>query len=193
LLLRVNSTREIAKSYMAKKKVKASFKTTILRFNKMGEKTGWTYIVIPADVAEQLQPGNRKSFRVKGKLDDWKFEKTALLPMGEGEFIMPLNATARKGTGKRHGAMLQVELEVDERELTMNAALMDCLSEEPKALKYFHSLTRSHQQYISKWIDSAKTEETIAKRIGLALDALNKQLGFPEMMRMQKEKNKLAN
>jgi len=108
--------------------------------------------------------------------------------MGEGEFIMPLNATARKGMGKRHGAMLNVEIEVDTKEPKMNATLMECLTDEPNALKHFKSLPKSHQLYISKWIDSAKTEETIAKRIALALDALNKQQGFQEMMRMQKEK-----
>lgn len=172
---------------MAKKKDPVvTFKTTLLRFNKMGEKTGWTYIEIPQDVAEQLMPGQRKSFRTKGKLDDLKFEKTALIPMGDGHFIMPFNAAMRKGTGKRHGAMIEVTIQADHSELSLNATLMECLEDEPGAKKHFQSLTRSHQTYISKWIDSAKTEETIAKRIALALYALSKKQGFPEMMREQK-------
>ena len=36
------------------------FITTILKFDKQGEKTGWTYIEIPADIAEQLKPNNKK-------------------------------------------------------------------------------------------------------------------------------------
>jgi len=176
---------------MAKKKdVIVTYKTTLLRFNKMGEKTGWTYIEIPQDVAEQLMPGQRKSFRTKGTLDDLKFEKTALIPMGQGNFIMPFNAAMRKGTGKRHGAMIQVTIQTDHSELTLNATLMECLENEPDALKHFQSLTKSHQTYISKWIDSAKTEETIAKRIALALYSLSKKQGFPEMMREQKSRRK---
>ena len=33
----------------------------------MGEKTGWSYIEIPAAIAQQLKPNYKKSFRVKGK------------------------------------------------------------------------------------------------------------------------------
>lgn len=41
------------------------FTTTIHKFDKQGEKTGWTYFEIPADLAQKLKPGNKKSFRVK--------------------------------------------------------------------------------------------------------------------------------
>ena len=81
------------------------FTTTIHKFDKQGEKTGWTYIEIPADVAQKMKPGNKKSFRVKGKLDSFNISGIALLPMGGGVFIMALNATMRKGIGKRHGAI----------------------------------------------------------------------------------------
>ena len=57
-----------------------SFTTTILKFSKQGEKTGWTYIVVPDKIAKKLNPGVKKSYRVKGKLDDYKIEKTALIP-----------------------------------------------------------------------------------------------------------------
>lgn len=43
------------------------YTTIILQFAEQGEKTGWTYIEIPADLAQQIKPGNKKSFRVKGK------------------------------------------------------------------------------------------------------------------------------
>ena len=32
------------------------FTTTIHKFGVKGEKTGWTYIEIPADLAQQLKP-----------------------------------------------------------------------------------------------------------------------------------------
>ncbi|MFI5218608.1 MAG: YdeI/OmpD-associated family protein [Bacteroidia bacterium] len=164
------------------------FTTTILRFGKQGEKTGWTYILIPADVAQKLQPGNRKGFRTKGKLDNHKFSGKSLIPMGKGEFILTLDKGIRKAIGKRHGAMLEVQIEFDKSQYQLNAEFMDCLNDEPEGLKFFKTLTRSHQNYFSKWIESAKSEETKAKRIALAINAFLKKWGFPEMLREQKAK-----
>lgn len=162
------------------------FTTAILRFGKQGEKTGWTYIVIPADVAQKLQPGNRKGFRTKGKLDNFKFSGKSLIPLGKGEFILTLDKAVRKGLGKRHGELVKVEIEFDKSEYELNAEFMECLSDEPDALKFFNMLTRSHKNYFSKWIESAKTEETKAKRIAQSINAFLKKQGFPEMLREQK-------
>lgn len=164
------------------------FTTTIHRFESKGEKTGWTYIEIPVDLAQQLKPGNKKSFRVKGMLDDFKIEGVALIPMGGGVFIMPLNADFRKGIKKRKGAMLKVKLSVDEKGFVFNKDFIDCLADEPSAKIFFESLTGSHQKYFSKWIDSAKTESTKVKRITMAVNALAKKMGYPEMIRASKNK-----
>ena len=82
-----------------------SYSTSIKQFGQQGEKTGWTYIDVPADIAEKLKPGYRKSFRVKGKLDDHAISQSALLPMGDGGYILPLNAAIRKAIHKKKGAM----------------------------------------------------------------------------------------
>ena len=37
-----------------------SYQTLMLQFDEQGEKTGWTYIEIPTDMAQQLKPGNKK-------------------------------------------------------------------------------------------------------------------------------------
>ncbi|HRC32603.1 MAG TPA: YdeI/OmpD-associated family protein [Bacteroidia bacterium] len=166
------------------------FETTILKFGSMGEKTGWTYIIIPADVAQQVKPGNKVSFKIKGKLDNYKFSGLSVLPMGKGDFILALNAEIRKAIGKRHGAMLMVQLEEDKSPFIMNADFMECLNDAPDAVEFFETLSGSHQRYFSKWVDSAKTIETKTKRIALAINALSKKLGYPEMLRSQKQ-NKL--
>jgi mRNA-degrading endonuclease RelE of RelBE toxin-antitoxin system len=149
----------------------------------MGEKTRWMYIEIPADIAQKINPGCKKSYRVKGKLDNYSFEKVALLPMGEGTFIIPFNAQMRKATGKKNGATLKVSLELDERTIPINAEFLDCLADEPKALKFFKSLPKSHQGYFSKWIDTAKTETTKAKRIAESINGLSKGQNFGDMLR----------
>src|ERR1700751_3497305 len=86
------------------------FSATILKFNEQGEKTGWSYIEIKQAVAHKLKPDNKKSFRVKGKLDEHPIKSVALVPMGGGDFIMAINATMRKAIGKQKGATLKVEL-----------------------------------------------------------------------------------
>ena len=164
------------------------FTSTLLQFDEQGEKTGWTYLPVPADIASQLKPGFKKSFRVKGKLDNFKIKGVALLPMGDGNFIMPFNATMRKGTGKRKGAVVVAQLEEDNAPLKLNEDFMMCLNDEPAALNHFNALAGSHRNYFSKWIDGAKTEATKTKRIAMAVSALSRNLGYNEMMREQREK-----
>ncbi|HEY0731094.1 MAG TPA: YdeI/OmpD-associated family protein [Chitinophagaceae bacterium] len=160
-----------------------SFTTTIHKFGSQGEKSGWTYIEVPADIAEKLKPGNKKSFRVKGRLDKYKFSGTALLPMGNGTFILPFNAVIRKGTGKGHGAMVAVQMEEDKAGFQFNKDFVACLADDPDASAFFKTLTGSHQRYFSKWIDDARTEQTRANRIARALNALARKWGYPEMLR----------
>lgn len=167
------------------------FSAVILKFGKKGEKTGWSYIVIPADVARRLKPGNKRSFRVKGKLDSLRLAKTALLPMGEGEFILPVNAAIRKAIGKQAGAILKVEMEEDKSEFIFNPDMMACLEDEPSAIEFFRTLPGSHQRYFSKWIESAKSDATKAKRIALTVNALARGKGYAEMIRENTRKNVL--
>ena len=162
------------------------FTVTILKFGEQGEKTGWTYITIPAEIALQLMPDNKKSFRVKGKLDEYLIKGVALLPMGEGAFIMALNAALRKGIGKKKGHLLQVQLELDTVPYEVNKTLIECLKDEPKALSYFEALPTAHKNYFSKWIESAKTTPTKTKRITMTVNAMLKKNNFPEMLRSAK-------
>ena len=162
------------------------FTATILKFGEQGEKTGWTYFTIPAEIALQLLPDNKKSFRVKGKLDEYAIKGMALLPMGEGAFIMALNAALRKGIGKKKGHYLNVQLELDIVPYEVNRTLIECLKDEPKALNYFETLPTAHKNYFSKWIESAKTTPTKTKRITMTVNAMLKKMNFPEMLRAAK-------
>lgn len=157
----------------------------------MGEKTGWTYIDIPADIAQQLKPGNRKSFRVKGRLDDFAIQGVAVMPMGDGKFILVLNAEMRKGIHKRGaGALLQVNIEEDTEFVVITPDdLHDCLADEPEALEFFEGLVKSHRNYFIKWIDSAKTEPTRAKRIAMTMDAMLKKWDYSQMIKASQNKN----
>ena len=164
-----------------------SFTTTIKKFDDKGEKTGWTYIEVPADIADQLKPGTKVSFMVKGKLDAVTIKSVSLLPMGGGNFILALKADVRKKLRKNKGAMLHVQLEEDEAPYAMDADFVDCLKDSPRAAFHFSKLPASHQKYFSKWIESAKTSATKAKRIAQAVEAMEHNLSYPEMIRKGKE------
>jgi hypothetical protein len=164
------------------------FTTTIKKFAQKGDKTGWTYIEVSADLAEKLIKGNKRSFKVKGKLDQNEFEQGTLLPMGEGDFILALNAALRKLLKKQKGDSINVILEVDHYVKPLSFEFMICLEDEPAALSHFKTLPKSHQKYFSKWIESAKTDLTKEKRIIQSINALALGLGFSEMIRMNKKR-----
>lgn len=168
------------------KRKSVQFTASIERFNEKGEKTGWTYILIPPLIAETLFPGNRKSFRVKGKLDNHSIKCIAAIPIGKGSFILPFNAALRKATGKSKGDTLIAKLEVDTSEIILNKEMLECIKEEPLAYEYFCQLTRSHQNYFSKWVDSAKTFDTKANRIARVVNALVRKMNYAEMLRAGK-------
>lgn len=159
------------------------FKATIQKYGENGEKSGWSYISIPDTLAQQLKPGWKKSFRVKGRLDQLEVSGLALIPVGGGNYILALKSGLRKQLRKEKGAVVVLELEEDKDAYVLNAALMDCLADEPAAMEFFQSLAPSHQVYFSKWIDSARTEGTQVARIARAVSALAKGLGYSEMLR----------
>ena len=168
-------------------KLMVEFTATILKFAQQGEKTGWSYIEINEALAQKIKPGNKKSFRIKGKLDEYLFKGAAVMPMGDGSFIMALNATMRKAIGKNKGAKLKVRIEADDAPIKPPAELLECLQDEPIALQFFNTLTKGHQNYFGNWIKSAKTEQTKAKRIAQSIDALSKGWHFGIMVRMHKK------
>ena len=164
------------------------FNTIILQFGEQGEKTGWSYIEIPADIAQQLKPGNKKSFRVRGMLDALPVRGMALMPMGDGNFIMALKAGVRKALHKNKGAMLHVALEEDiDFRIDMPDDLKECFDFEPEAFDFYNTLPKSHRDYFIKWINDSKTNETRAKRIVNTVNAMLRKWRFNVMLREMKK------
>jgi len=164
------------------------FDVILSRFGNQGEKTGWTYITISEAIAQKLKPGNKKTFRVKGRLDQYVIKSVALLPMGNGSFIMPVNATMRKAIGKRKGAMVHVEIDIDNKPVALSQDLLDCLEDDLNAKEYFFTLPPSHRNYYSNWVESIKSADKKAQRIADVVDAMDRKWSFPEMRKYQKSK-----
>jgi len=154
---------------------------------------GWTYIDVPAAVAGLLSGGPKKAFRVKGRLDTLSIQQVGLVPMGasaepdetgeQAPYILAINALMRRELGKEAGATIQVELERDESEPALSDDLLACLADAPDALTFFETLPRSHQQYFSNWIDSAKTVPTREKRLSQATAGLSMKLSYGDTIR----------
>ena len=77
----------------------------------------------------------------------------------------------------------RLAMEVDERELEISPELIECMQDEPEALNQFRSMPPSHQHYYSKWISSAKTEPTRARRIAMTIQAMVNGWDFGKMLR----------
>lgn len=165
------------------KPTKIRFKALLQRFGSKGEKTGWTYFEVSAAEAQQLNPGVKKSFRVKGKIDATPIKMIALIPMGQGNFIIPVKADLRKLLGKKHGMHVDVELQIDKEEFKLDSDLLSCLEEDPAAKKVFYAMPASHHKYYSKWISDAKTEKTKADRIARCLNGFVKGYTFAEILK----------
>ena len=164
------------------------FTALLEKFGKKGEKTGWTYFVIRSEQTQKINPGVKTSFRVKGKLDEFPIKGVAIIPMGEGDFIMPVNAAMRKGIKKQKGEKITVQLELDKEPLKINSDFLACLADDPKAKAFYDKLPKSHQNYFGKWIDSAKTDETKTKRIAQSINGFRMGMNYSEMLRYYKDK-----
>jgi hypothetical protein len=165
-----------------------SFKTTIQKFASKGEKTGWTYVHIPEDVILKLKLKNRREFRIKGTMDDVKFERLVCYPSKEGRFIIAINAELRKKLGKKEGAMVSIQFDLDKSEALKSQELLECLALEPEAERQFQSLLLSHQNYFHRYVYTAKGADTRAGRIVNVIHAMYKKMDFGEMVRNLKVK-----
>ena len=167
------------------------FKAKLEKFGEKAEKTGWTYINVPAKIAQEIKPGNRKSFRVKGKIDAYSIKALAMVPMGDGDFIIAVNAGLRKAIGKIPGAETELQLAEDKAPLKISTDLAECFLDEPGAWKYFNELPPSHRNWYSNWVKCAKTEITKSKRIATVINACMQKLSFRDMMKKYRDTNSI--
>ncbi|AWV99767.1 YdeI/OmpD-associated family protein [Arcticibacterium luteifluviistationis] len=156
---------------------------TLDKYGEQGEKTGWTFVKINKDISQSLKPNTKKSYRVKGLIDNLEIKQVALIPIGNGDFILPVNHTIRKEIDKAEGDKVLLKLEEDTSEFEFSSDLLACLEDEPLADSFYKTLSPSHQKYFSKWIESAKTIETKTTRITRCLFGLANQMDYGTMIR----------
>lgn len=143
----------------------AKFQTTILTAGKTA-----TGICIPDDIIEKLNAGKKPP--VKVTLNGYTYVSTVAV-MG-GKYMVGVSADVRAAAGVKGGDKLTVEIELDTevREVTLPPDFKKALDKDPKAKKFFESLSYSRQKNHVTIIEQAKTEETRLRRIEKSVNDL---------------------
>lgn len=144
------------------------------KLEKFQGKGGWTYAQIPEIAADKTSPFGW--VKVKGFIDDYEFRNYRLMPMGNGKLFLPVKASIRKKIKKQEGDWVKVILFPDYDPIAVPPELQECLLDEPKANKFFQSLSDSEKKFYIEWIYGSKKEETRIKRIVKTIDRLTRGL-----------------
>ena len=90
--------------------MQAIFKNKVL-LQKFPGKGGWTFAALDA----LIEKSNRHfgMLKVKGTIDDFKFEQYNLMPMGDGRLFLPVKKAIRQTIRKEAGDWVDVELFLD--------------------------------------------------------------------------------
>jgi hypothetical protein len=138
--------------------------------HKYPGKGGWTYAVLP-----DIRAKGKKAFgwkKVKGTIDGVKIEKYHLMPMKGGTLFLPVKAEIRKKIKKEAGDYVHVILYPDTSVLEVPDEMLMCLQDEPRALKFFNSLSESERRLYIIWVYEAKKIETRTARLVKAIEKL---------------------
>jgi hypothetical protein len=138
---------------------------------------GWVYALI--DDAQKAQ-GKFPKLKVKGTIDGFAIEKCILASYGRNGYVLPVRAEIRKQIGKHEGDMVKVTLYKDVSALDIPEELELCLKDEPKARKFFYSLSENKKRMYTYWIGSAKKIETKSDRIAKSVEKLKQGLKLYE-------------
>lgn len=135
-------------------------------------KGGWTYARIP-----EIKQDKHTHFgwvKVRGTIDGYEIRKYHLMPMGNGNLFLPVKAEIRKKIKKEAGDFVRIILFPGNEPLEVPHEMLMCLQDEPKALKFFKSLSESEQKFYIQWIYSAKKDETKIQRLAKSINRLQK-------------------
>ena len=127
-------------------------------------------ITPPVDVPEMF--GTRARVPIRGTINGFPF-RSSLMPCG-GRHMMPVNKVLREGAGVRPGDTVDVVMERDEAERTVEAPpqLKKELARNKKAREKWETLSFSHKKEMAIAIRDAKQEETRARRLAKIMQVL---------------------
>jgi Bacteriocin-protection, YdeI or OmpD-Associated/Domain of unknown function (DUF1905) len=91
-----------------------------------------------------------------------------------GEFLLGLSRAVRQEAGVEPGEAVEVKLELDTapREVEVPEVLARALAEDSEARAAFDRLAYTHRKEFALWIDEAKRDETLQRRVGQVVEML---------------------
>jgi hypothetical protein len=127
-------------------------------------------ITPPVDVPEFF--GTRARVPVRGTINGYPF-RSSLAPCG-GRHMMPVNKLLLAGAGAQPGDVVDVVMERDEEERTVEAPplLKKALAKNKTAQANWQKLSFTHKKEMALAILGAKQEETRARRLGKIVEVL---------------------
>lgn len=128
----------------------------------IGDKCAWTFAEIPEIPMPKTSFGMMK---VKGRIDDYEFSGTHLMPLGNGHVGLPIKAAIRKKLKKQAGDTVHIILYEDKTPLIIPEDLLLCMKDEEGLAEKFENYSHGQKKAFIDWINSAKTEDTQAERI----------------------------
>jgi hypothetical protein len=116
--------------------------------------------------------GTRARVPVRGTINGYPF-RSSLSPCG-GRHMMPVNKMLRQGAGVRPGDVVDVVMERDEEERTVEAPplLNKELAKNKVAQANWQKLSFTHKKEMALAIVGAKQEETRTRRLGKIVEVL---------------------
>jgi uncharacterized protein DUF1905/bacteriocin resistance YdeI/OmpD-like protein len=127
-------------------------------------------ITPPVDVIEWF--GTRARVPIRGTINGFAF-RSSLMPCGGGR-MMPVNMALRRGAGVEPGDTVDVVMERDQEERTVEAPaeLKRELAKSKSAQERWDDLAFTHKKEMANSISGAKQEETKKRRLAKVMEVL---------------------
>lgn len=132
---------------------------------------GGAFVTIPFDV-EQVY--GKKRVKIKATIEGEPYRGT-LVRMGSPDHVLLILKKIREKIGKTFGDEVYIELEedLDPREVEIPPDLLQALQEAPQAKGFFERLSYTHQKEYVQWVTEAKLPATRLRRIQRAVEMLS--------------------
>jgi len=147
----------------SKAKPTAAAKRFEARLERMRSRLNWVIVHMPFDAAKVW--GVRGQIKVKGEINGFRF-RTSLFPTREGRHILLVNKRMQKDARAAEGsvARFQIELDREERTVTIPDELKRILSEDHWLRRWYDKLNHSTRNDIANWITEPKSSEARQRR-----------------------------
>jgi len=147
------------------------------RLERLRSRLNWIIVRIPFDAAKAW--GLRGQIKVKGEINGFAF-RTSLFPTRAGWHFLLINKRMQNGARAVEGsvARFQMELDSEERTVTIPDELKRILSEGRSLRSWYEGLNYSTRNDIAKWVTEPKggdarirRAEQIAERLLAVMEA----------------------